>query len=126
MIKQLAIAIALSGALAGSVMAQTTPTETPATPSVQTPAATPAPVTTEPSAVAPAAGSIELKEAATPDDCLQAATELAVNAEARQLAEDKLDKIEDLLIKMETHCDARQFPEAHAVATSIKSLIETQ
>ena len=44
----------------------------------------------------------------------------------RKLGEEKLDKIEDLLTKMETHCDAKQFVEAMNVAKDIKSIIETQ
>jgi len=126
MIKQLAIAIALSGALAGSVVAQTasTPVDTPAA-GVQT-TGVPAPAAAEPQAASAGTGVVEVKETTTPDDCLQVATELAVNVDARNIADDKLEKIDDLLIKMETHCDARQFSEAHAVATSIKSLIETQ
>jgi hypothetical protein len=62
----------------------------------------------------------------TPDDCLQAAFELAQAAEEKKLPDEKLDRIEELLTKMETHCDAKQFNEAMAVADDIRSVIDGQ
>jgi len=62
----------------------------------------------------------------TPDDCLKAAFDLAQAAEDKKLSEDKLDRIEEMLTKMETHCDANQFNEAMAVANDIKSVIDGQ
>lgn len=123
MIKALALALAISGLASGYAVAQTA---APAT--EQAPAATPAPTETAPAATAPAAPApaTEATAATSPDDCLKAASELAVDAGEKKLAEDRLDQIEDLLIKMETHCDAKQFPEAQAVAKDIKSLIETR
>lgn len=75
-------------------------------------------------------GSSALAQQAQPpanaDDCLKAAFELAQAAEEKQLGEDKLDKVEELLTKMETHCDANQFAEAMAVAKDIRSMIDGQ
>jgi hypothetical protein len=63
---------------------------------------------------------------ANADDCLKAAFELAQAAEEKQLGDDKLDKVEELLTKMETHCDANQFAEAMAVGNDIRSMIDGQ
>ena len=123
MIKSIAIAVLMSGLLAGAAVAQATPPAKDAPPAAvqaQTPAQAPAP----PATMTPpqtAGGTPE-----NPDQCLKAASDLAQSAEERKLGETQLDKIEDLLTKMETHCDAKQFVEAMAVASDIKSLIETR
>ncbi len=108
--KSLAIATLMSGLLAGVVCAQTTTQTT-------------GPTATAPmSAPAPSASSAP----DNPDQCLKAASDLAQSAEERKLGEAQLDKIEDLLTKMESHCDAKQFTEAMAVGNDIKTLIETR
>ena len=105
MIKRMALAALTSTLLVSASLAQATPPVQPATPPAETtPAAAPQ----------------------NPDECLAAASDLAQSAEEQKLAEDKLDKIEDLLSRMETHCDARQFVEAMAVAKDIKVMIETR
>lgn len=58
------------------------------------------------------------------DECLKQAFQLAQLAEGKKLAEAKLDKIEELLTKMESHCDAKKFAEASTIAKDIKSAIE--
>lgn len=58
------------------------------------------------------------------DECLKAAFQLAQSAESKKLADTKLDKIEELLTKMESHCDAKKFAEAMAIAKDIKSAID--
>ncbi|MFM9940636.1 MAG: hypothetical protein ACKVP7_14225 [Hyphomicrobiaceae bacterium] len=141
MIKALTLALAIVGVTAGYAAAQTTPTApaptTPAPAAAPAPAATPAPALGTPAPSGSVAGTTTTGTAATaattqlvaatnPDDCLKTASDLALDAEERKLAEDKLDKVEDLLVKMETHCDSKQFPEALAVAKDIKSLIETR
>jgi hypothetical protein len=116
MIKYLAIAFALGGLLAGSALAQQPgPKHGPAPEAsgIAAPSAAPAP-------------AAEFAPASNPDDCLKTASDLAVLAEEKKLAEDRLDKIEELLVRMETHCDARRFTEAVVVAKDIKSLIEKQ
>lgn len=62
----------------------------------------------------------------TPDDCLKAAFDLSQAAEEKQLADEKLDKVEELLTQMETYCDANQFNEAMALAQDIKTVIDGQ
>ncbi len=112
MIKHLALAIGFSVALATTALAQTTP---PAAPAAPAPAAT-APAAPAPTAAVPA----------TPDDCIKAAFELAQKAEDKKMSNDELDKLEQLLSKMENHCDAKQFTEAMAVSKDIKAVIDTK
>lgn len=61
--------------------------------------------------------------ATNPDECLNQAFELAQQAEKKNLDDAKLDKLEEMLTKMETHCDAKQFTEAAAVAKDIEGVI---
>ena len=132
MIKSMIAAALMSGLVAGVALAQAMPPAKDAAPTAQTqppastqatpPAQTPPAQTSAPAAAPQTAGGAP----ENPDQCLKAASDLAQSAEERKLAETQLDKIEDLLTKMETHCDARQFVEAMAVASDIKSLIETR
>lgn len=107
MIKRLVSAALFAGLMIGPAFAQTTPPTQPAQPA--------------PEAVQPVAALPQSAE-----ECIKAATELALSAEDKKLGEDKIDKLDDLLTKMETHCDAKQFVEAMAVAKDIKTMIETQ
>ncbi len=61
---------------------------------------------------------------ANPEECLKTAFDIAQVAEGKKLPEEQLDKVEELLNRMESHCDAKQFTEAAAVATDLKSMIE--
>lgn len=72
-----------------------------------------------------AAGSAIAQEtpAVSAEDCLKVAFDIAQAAEGKNLPNDKLDKVEEMLTKMETHCDAKQFAEAAVVATDLKTLI---
>ena len=121
MIKSFTVAMLMSCVVVGSAMAQTTPPVQDNPPAVQ-PSPAQAQTPTPPAEAAPQASATP----ASPDDCLKAASDLAQSAEDRKLNEDKLDKIEELLTRMETHCDAKQFVEAMAVAKDIKTMIETQ
>lgn len=131
MIIRLALTGLLGGLLATSALAQSTaPTDKPAAPAQTAPtepapSGSPAAITAPP---APAqAGAQSGMQAAALDNaeaCLKAASDLAQTAEDKKIAEDKLDKVDDLLTKMESHCDARQFVEAMAVAKDIKGIIE--
>ena len=58
--------------------------------------------------------------------CLQAAYDLANAAEQKQLPNEKLDKVEDLLNKMEDLCDAERVGEAMALAKDIEAEINAQ
>lgn len=125
MIKSLAVAALMSGLIAGVAFAQSTTQATPAPGqklSVDKPAQVP--IEMPAAKAAPAQSAAVAPE--TPDQCLKAASDLAQSAEERKLGEIQLDKIEDLLTKMESHCDAKQFVEAMAVGNDIKSLIETR
>jgi hypothetical protein len=57
------------------------------------------------------------------DECLKKAISLAESAEEKKLPDDKLAKIEDLLTKLEGHCENKQFPEAASVSTEIEGVI---
>jgi hypothetical protein len=106
-------------ALSSAAFAQT------ATAPVQTPSQAQAPAPMEkPAASAPAgAGATAVS---SPEDCLKAAFDIAQTAEDKKLADDQLSKIEDMLTKMESFCDAKQFSEAASVGTDLKALIQKQ
>ena len=57
-------------------------------------------------------------------ECIRHAFDLAQNAEAKIVAEEKLDQVEDLLARMEALCDAKQWGEAMALAEDIQKVIE--
>lgn len=60
------------------------------------------------------------------DECLKQAFQLAQSAESKKLSDDKLDKIEELLTKMESHCDAKKFAEATVIAADIRAAIDAK
>jgi hypothetical protein len=86
----------------------------------------PSPAPTETPAAAAPAGTAGTAAASSPEDCLKAAFDIAQTAEDKKLADDQLSKIEDLLTKMESHCDAKQFTEAASVGSDLKALIQKQ
>jgi hypothetical protein len=103
-----------TAALTNTAVAQTTPAPT------EAPAAAPvAPM------VAPS-GPVAVGTPSSPEDCLKAAFDIAQTAEDKKLADDQLTKVEDLLTKMESHCDAKQFTEAATVGSDLKALIQKQ
>ena len=59
------------------------------------------------------------------EDCLRHASELADSAEASDMSEDKIDLIEDMLARMEAHCEAKEFVEASALAQQIQNAIDS-
>lgn len=107
------LATALAVSLSAAAMAQA-PTPPPGAAPAPTVPAIPAPSTPSPSATEPA----------NADDCIKAAFDLAQAAEDKKLADDKLEKIDELLTRMETHCDARQFTEAMAVGRDIRTILD--
>lgn len=111
MIRIFLVTLGVTTVLATAVMAQTTP-------------ATPPAATTKPESPATPGGQSAPATVANTDECLKAAAGLVQAIEAKKLGEDKLDKIEELLTKMEGHCDASQFTEAMAVASDIKVIID--
>lgn len=58
------------------------------------------------------------------DECLKMSFDLAKSAEGKKLGDDKLAKLEELLQKMEGHCDAKQFAEAATVSKDVKATID--
>jgi hypothetical protein len=57
------------------------------------------------------------------DDCFKMSMDLFKTADAQKLPDDKRGQVEEMLEKMETHCDAKQFAEAASVAKNVKSTI---
>jgi hypothetical protein len=60
----------------------------------------------------------------TSDDCFKSVIDLQKTAADKKLSDDKNAKIEDLLTKMEGHCEAQKFTDAASTATEIKAAIE--
>lgn len=58
------------------------------------------------------------------DSCLKKAFDLAQSAEGKKLADAQLAKVEELLAKMEGHCDAKQFAEADKAAAEVQAAID--
>lgn len=77
-------------------------------------------------ALAGIAGIAAAQAPSTSDECLKSAFELAKTAEAKKLPDPQLDKIEELLTKMESHCDAKKFAEAMTIAQDIKAVIDAK
>ncbi len=73
-----------------------------------------------------AASAAAAETPASAEDCLKAAFDIAQAAENKNLPSDELDKVEEMLMKMENLCDARQFNEAAAVATDLKTMISKE
>ncbi|MDX2259835.1 MAG: hypothetical protein NW205_13095 [Hyphomicrobiaceae bacterium] len=70
-----------------------------------------------------AAAPVQAASYANPDDCLQAAFDYAKGAEAKNLSNEVLDDLEELLVKMENHCDQNQLAEAAVVGKEIEKLV---
>ncbi len=130
MIMRMATAAAFSLLLAGAAVAQTS--VPPAAPVEVAPAAP----TTEPAApmtgdtankTKPGTPAATMAEApATLDECIASAAELGQMAEAKTLSDSNIEKLDELFTKMETLCDAKQFTEAAAVGSDIKTVIDGQ
>lgn len=119
MIRHLALAGAIAALMSTTAIAQA-PAPMPAPTQQAAPAAEPQ--AAPPMQSAPQPVDVD-KVPADSEACIKAATDLMLSVDEKKLAEDKLDKIDDLLARMETHCDAKQFVEAMAVARDIKQVI---
>jgi ribosome assembly protein YihI (activator of Der GTPase) len=148
MLKHLIIAVSMSTLVAGGVLAADKPSA--GQPAEQLQSAPPSQASTEaqPATRSQAESAPQAAQAApgmaastpqaevqaqarkngveTADTCLSAAMTLARIAEDKQFADDRLDKIEQMLSKMEDHCDAQQFSEAQATAKDIEKAINAQ
>lgn len=102
MMKRLILAAAFGLALTGASLAQDKPAAGGA-PAAEAPAADPA-----------------------ADACLQKAFELAQSAEQKKLTEQDLDALEQMLGKMEAHCDAKEAAEADKVGAEIKAMLDSK
>ena len=60
------------------------------------------------------------------EDCGKMAADLVAVAESKTLSDERLDKIEELLVKMEGHCDAQLFAEAATVAKEIRTELDRE
>lgn len=60
------------------------------------------------------------------DECLKSAIDLAKSADSKKLPDDKLARIEDLLTKLEGHCEAQQFAEAASLTKDVQAAINGQ
>ena len=109
MIKRLILAAVIGTALTGASFAQDKPAVEPA--AKEQPAA---PAAAEP-ATDPAV-----------EACLQKAFELAQSAEQKKLTDADLDQLEQMLSKMEAHCDAKEAAEADKVGGDIKAMLDSK
>lgn len=65
------------------------------------------------------------QDAAEGGACMQSALELARTAEAKNLPDAQVEKLEAMLAAMEGHCAAKQTAQAETVANDIKAIIAT-
>lgn len=77
-------------------------------------------------ALALATAPLAAEEAKTPEACLEKALATAEKAEGKELAEDKLTRIEGLLTKLEADCEASRFADAAAATKEIESILAGQ
>ncbi len=122
MLKHLMIAVSMSALMVGGALAQAPAASEP--PTMEN-AGQAAPMTQAEPQAQPQADT-QSTGTASADQCLQSAMTLAKSAEQKSLADDKLDKIEQMLAKMEDLCDANQFSEAQAMVKDIESAIKSQ
>ena len=59
------------------------------------------------------------------DACMKQAYDLADQAEKKQLPDASLEKLDGMFNTMEKHCKALELPQAQAMATQIKTFIDT-
>ena len=58
--------------------------------------------------------------------CLQKAFELAQSAEQKKLTDGDLDQLEQMLSKMEAHCDAKEQADADKVGGEIQAMLDSK
>jgi len=122
MLKRLALSAVLTASLSFAALAQ----QPPAAPQANGTASAQAVESTAPATQAAPAqtAAAPVVDMSSPEACVQSTFDLANVAEGMTLTEDQATKLEDLLTRMEAHCDAKQFSEATAVADDIKSEIQ--
>ena len=60
------------------------------------------------------------------DDCFKMSMDLFKSADAQKLPDGQRSKVEEMLERMETHCDAKQFAEAAGIAKDVKAAIASR
>jgi hypothetical protein len=66
------------------------------------------------------------KPAASAEDCLKIAFDIAQQAEDKKLSTEAIEQVEAELMKLEGHCDNDQFAAAAILATDLKAFIARQ
>jgi hypothetical protein len=68
-----------------------------------------------------------------PEDCLSSAYELDEAAQQKEteaaenkapISDEQIDRVQELLITMQDHCDAQRYSEAMAVAQDLRAIID--
>jgi hypothetical protein len=79
------------------------------------------------------AGSALAQTPSDPEECLNSAYELDETAQQKETEaaenrtpwpDDQVDRLQELLITMQDHCDASRYSEAMAVAQDLKDMID--
>ncbi len=65
-------------------------------------------------------------DAPATDDCMKQAFDLADAAEAKQLPDGALAKLDGMFNELEKHCKALELPQARAQAAKIRTFIDTE
>lgn len=68
----------------------------------------------------------QVATATSAEQCLKQSFELADKIEGRNLTDVELDRLDDLLSEMESHCESNRFVDAAAIATAISDELSTQ
>lgn len=71
-----------------------------------------------------AAQALAAEAPATVEDCLKRAIALAETTEAKTMGDETRGRIEDSLLKLESHCEESKFSEAGALIAEIESQLE--
>jgi non-homologous end joining protein Ku len=57
-------------------------------------------------------------------ECVRSTMDLSKAAEAKQMPDEQIDRVEELLDKMEEHCANKRFSDATALLQQVKAMIE--
>lgn len=61
----------------------------------------------------------------SPDQCLDTAAAIADEVDQKELSNDEADLLEQLIERMEHHCEAMEFAEAMTVYDELKALLDS-
>lgn len=71
-----------------------------------------------------AAGALAAEPPSSVEDCLMTAIELAETSETATLEDEARNKIENHLITLESHCEAKRFSEAATLIADIQTSLK--